>query len=66
MLPVPLGPHGLDVVDGRRAAHAVKTLARAAVGQAAVGHRGVRVQALRPGRGVPEGQGGRMGRGRRR
>lgn len=66
VLPVPFGPHGLDIVHGRRAAHAVEALARAAVGQAAVGHGGVGVEPLRSGRGLAQGQRGGVRRRRRR
>lgn len=45
VLPVPLGPQGLDLVHGRGAPHAVEALTRAAVRQGAVGARGVRVEA---------------------
>ncbi len=66
VLPVPFGPHGLDVVHWRCAAHAVEALAHAAVGQAAVGHGGVRIEPLRSGRGVTQGQRSGVRRGWRR
>lgn len=68
VLPLPFRPHGLDIVHRRRAPHAVKALARAAVAQAAVGHRGVRVEPVRSRRGLTQRQrdGVRGGRRRRR
>ena len=51
---LPVGPHGLDVVDGRCAAHAVAALPRAAPRQTAV-REGRGAEALGEGRGVRDG-----------
>ena len=51
---LPVGPHGLDVVDGRGAAHAVAALPRAAPRQTAV-REGRGAEALGEGRGVRDG-----------
>lgn len=45
VLTIPFRPHGLDLIDGGGAAHAVKAFSRAAVRQRTVGGRAVGVEA---------------------